>query len=127
MDDACSCAASTASAICFAIGDFSSGLHHAPCAPTDPRLRPVHDQGADIRDSSRPWIARCRWLRDAAPRFALEPRESSGSDARRSGRTLIATSEELRVAGAVDLPHATFADLRGDFVDAETRARRQRH
>ena len=29
---------------------------------------------------------------------------------------------ELRVAGPVDLAHAPFADLRGDFVDAEARA-----
>ncbi len=30
---------------------------------------------------------------------------------------------QLRVCRPVDLSHAAFANLRGDFVDAETRAR----
>ena len=47
----------------------------------------------------------------------------SGSFAKESGRTLSATSRfELRVARAIDLSHAPFADRRGDFVDAETGA-----
>ena len=29
---------------------------------------------------------------------------------------------QLRVARAIHLPHAAFADLRGDFVDAEAGA-----
>ena len=32
---------------------------------------------------------------------------------------------QLRIARAIDLSHAPFADWRGDFVDAETGARRE--
>ena len=32
---------------------------------------------------------------------------------------------QLRIARAIDLSHAAFADRRGDFVDSETRAGRE--
>ena len=61
-------------------------------------------------------------------RFALEPREPVGIGRPEIGQDLDRdVAMELRVAGAIDLPHATFADLRGDFVDAEARARREGH
>jgi hypothetical protein len=34
---------------------------------------------------------------------------------------------EARIRGAIDLPHATHADLGGDLIRAETGARSQRH
>ena len=56
-------------------------------------------------------------------RFALKARESVviGRHCRRQDldRDL---ALQLRVGRPVDLSHAAFANLRGDFVDAETRA-----
>jgi len=53
--------------------------------------------------------------------FALEAREPIvvGGDRRRQdldGDLPL----QLRVGGPIDLPHAPFADLCGDFIDAET-------
>ena len=55
--------------------------------------------------------------------FALEAREPVvvSGDRRRQDLDGDLTLE-LRVGGAIDLPHPAFADLRGDFVDAETGA-----
>jgi hypothetical protein len=57
-----------------------------------------------------------------------EPRQSIGV-ARKGVREDLQRNVaiELRVAGAVDLPHATFADQRGDLVEAETSASGQGH
>ena len=54
---------------------------------------------------------------------AVNRARRSGSLANASGRTLIATSRSSFVSRrAIHLPHAAFADLRGDFVDAEAGA-----
>ena len=61
-------------------------------------------------------------------RFAREPRETVRIEKKGVGQDLQSNvAIQLRIAGAVDLSHATFADQRGDFVDAETGASRQGH
>ena len=69
------------------------------------------------------------WLSAASVCASRVKRASrSGSRAKSSGRTLIATSRlSLRVAGAIDLAHAAGADGGEDLVGAEARARGQRH
>ena len=61
-------------------------------------------------------------------RFAREPRQAIGVVRERSGRTLIATSRSSFVSRArKTCAHAAFANVRGDFVDAETRAGSEAH
>ena len=56
-------------------------------------------------------------------RFAREPREPIGIVRERVGQDLERdVAIQLRVAGAIHLAHAAFADLGGDFVDAEAGA-----
>ena len=56
-------------------------------------------------------------------RFALEPREPFGVVRERVRQELDRdVAIQLRVARSVHLSHAAFADLRGDFVDAEAGA-----
>ena len=56
-------------------------------------------------------------------RFALEPREAIGIAGERVRQDLDRdVAIQLRVARAVDLAHAAFADRRDDFVDAEAGA-----
>ena len=126
----CSCAASSASAICLAIGSASS-------SGIGPRAMPLRQilafdelhheradavglfEAVDVRDVRM--IQRRERLR-----FAREPRERSASLANRSGRTLIATSRfEFRVARAIDLAHAAGPEGREDFVGAEASAEAQ--
>jgi len=58
-------------------------------------------------------------------RLASEARQAIGVDGERVGEDLQRdVAIERRVAGAVDLSHATCADRRGDFINAETRAGR---
>ena len=123
----CSCAASSASAICFAMGSASSiGI-----APARDALRQIvaldefhHERGhapaffepvdgGDVR-----MIQRGQRLG-----FALEARQALGIVRERLGQDLDRdVAVQLRIARAIDLSHAPFADRRGDFVDAETRA-----
>jgi hypothetical protein len=60
--------------------------------------------------------------------FALEPREPIvvSGDRRRQNldRDLAFQSG---IGGPIHLPHPTFADLRGDFVDSEASARSEGH
>jgi len=61
-------------------------------------------------------------------RFALEAREAAW--VRRYGRGQDLDRDlalEIRVGGAIDLPHAAHADLGSDFVGAEARAGGQGH
>ena len=56
-------------------------------------------------------------------RFALKAREPVGVGRERLGQDLDRDgSVQLCIARAIDLPHPAFADRRGDFVDAKTRA-----
>ena len=56
-------------------------------------------------------------------RFALKARESVVIGRQCRGQDLDRDlALQLRVCRPVDLSHAAFANLRGDFVDAETRA-----
>ena len=56
-------------------------------------------------------------------RFALKARESIGIGRQRRGQDLDRDlALQLRVGRPIHLAHAAFADLRGDFVDAETGA-----
>jgi hypothetical protein len=56
-------------------------------------------------------------------RFACEPCEAIGILRKGVGQDLQRhVAIELRVAGPIHLPHAAFADLRGDFVDADAGA-----
>jgi hypothetical protein len=69
------------------------------------------------------------WLNAASVcALAREPRQAIGVAGERVREDLQRdVAIERRIAGAVDLPHAAFADQRRDFVDAETVASRQRH
>ena len=56
-------------------------------------------------------------------RFALEPREPIGIGGERWRQDLDRDlALQLRVGRPIHLPHPAFADLRGDFVDAEAGA-----
>ena len=117
----CSCAASSASAICLAIGSASSiGM-----APRGDPLRQVvaldqlHHEGGHAVGFFQP-VDRgdVRMIqRGEHFRFALESREPIASAATTAGRTLDRDlALQLRVGRAIDLAHAARADLRGDFV-----------
>ena len=55
--------------------------------------------------------------------FALKARQPVGIRRKRRRQDLDGDlTFQLRVRRPIDLPHATFADLRGDFVDAEAGA-----
>ena len=58
------------------------------------------------------------WLSEASTCASRVKRAMrSGSAAKSSGRTLIATSRpSLRVGGAIDLAHAAFTELGGDAI-----------
>ena len=59
-------------------------------------------------------------------RFALEARQPIGVGCERRGEDLDRDlTLQLRVRRAIDLPHSTHAELRGDFVDAEAGAGRE--
>ena len=73
----------------------------------------------------RRWLRCVGWFSGGEHfRFALEPSEPVGVAPRTTrGRILIATSTlQLRISRPIHLPHAAFADLGGDFVDAEAGA-----
>ena len=124
----CSCAASSASAICFAIGNASSsGIASARDALRQVlALDQLHHQRAhaarfleavDVRDVRM--VQRREHLR-----FAREPREPFGivgEGVRQDLERDIAI--ELGVASAIHLAHPAFADRRCDFVHAEARTR----
>ncbi len=59
-------------------------------------------------------------------RFALKARQPIGVSRERRRQDLDGDlTLQLRVGRPIHLPHPAFADLRGDFVDAETGAGRQ--
>ena len=61
-------------------------------------------------------------------RFALEPGQPLAVGRHRVGQDLDGDlSLEVGVGGAIDLAHSAHADLRGNFVRAESSARDQRH
>ena len=124
----CSCAASSASAICFAIGSASSsGIGAARDA-----LRQIlaldefhHERGdaaALLRGRRSP--AMFGWFSDASTSgFALKAREPIVVRGERGRQNLDGDlAFELRVRRAVDLAHAAGADGGDDFIGAETRA-----
>jgi len=74
--------------------------------------------------SSSPWIC-AMWGRLSAASVCasrVKRASRSGSAANASGRTLIATSIQPRVARPIDLAHATSADWGEDLVRAEAGA-----
>ena len=123
----CSCAASSASAICFAMGKRLVERHRA----ARDALRQIvaldefhHERGhapaffeavdgGDVR-----MIQRREHFR-----FALKAREPIGIGRERGRQDLDRDlTFQPRVGRPIHLPHPAFADLRGDFVDAEARA-----
>ena len=122
----CSCAASRASAICFAIGRASS-IGIAPCAIRCERSSP---STSSITSAVTPAALRGRDVRDVRMvqrrehfRFALKACEPIVI--RRDGRRQNLDGDlalQLGVGGPIHLAHAAFANLGGDFVDAEPRA-----
>ena len=127
----CSCAASSASAICFAMGSASSSGNRAArnALRQIVALDEFHHEGVDAArlfesvDRSRC----CGWFSEASVlRFTLEAREAVGVVREGLGQDLDRdVSVQLRIARPIDLPHAPFADLGGDFVDAEAGAGRK--
>ena len=123
----CSCAASSASAICFAIGSASSsGI--APRAMRCDRSSPSTSSITSAVDAVgffEPVDAGdVRMIqRGEHFRFALEARESIGITGQRRRQDLDRDlALQPRVGRPIHLPHAALADLGGDFVDAEARA-----
>ena len=123
----CSCAASSASAICFAIGSASSsGI--GPRAIRCDRSSPSTSSITSARDAARFFEAvdarDVRMIqRREDLRFALEAREAIGIVRERVRQDLDRdVAIQLRVARAIDLAHAACADRGDDFVDAEARA-----
>ena len=127
----CSCAASSASAICFAMGNASSsGI--APramrCDRSSPstssitiaRTPPTLFEAVDVRDV-RVIEGRQRL------RFACEPRQPVGVAGERVGQDLQRdVAIELGIARAEHLAHPAGADAGDDFVDAEARTGSER-
>ena len=123
----CSCAASSASAICLAIGSASS----TGIAPRAMRCDEVvaldefhHQRTHTVRFFEAVDVRDVRMIeRGERLRLACEPGESVGIARERIRQDLQRDiAIELRVAGAIHLAHAAFANLRGDFVDAEANA-----
>ena len=123
----CSCAASSASAICFAIGSASSsGI--APrairCDRSSPSTSSITSavtpsrffepvDGGDVRMIQR----------GEDFRFALKARQPVRISRQRRRQDLDRDlALQLRVRRPIHLAHAAFADLGGDFVDAEAGA-----
>ena len=122
-----SCAASSASAICFAIGSASSTRDRAALES----LREIvafdelHHQGGDAaavfeavdRGDVRMIEGGQRF------RFALKAREPAGIGRERRWQDLDRDlALEARVGRPIHLPHPAFPDRRRDVVDAEARA-----
>ena len=124
----CSCAASSASAICFAIGSASSSGHRSArnalrqILPFDE----LHHQGRVTPSTLFEAVDRgdVRVIeRGERFGFALETREALGVRRERVRQDLDRDlAAERGVGGPPDLPHAAFADGRGDFIDAEATA-----
>ena len=128
----CSCAASSASAICFAIGSASStgiGALRDPVRQRRPLDQLHHEradavpllQAVDLRDVRM--VQRGQVLASRSNRASR-----SGSCAKASGSTLIATCRPRFVSVARShLAHAAHADLGGDLIRAEAGASSQSH
>ena len=123
----CSCAASSASAICFAIGSASSSGMAPRAIRCDEivALDEFHDERGEV------WcLLQSEDLRDVRMVergehfcFALKAREPirvAGDCGRQHLDRDLAF--QVRVGGLIHLAHPTNADLRGDVVDAEARA-----
>ena len=127
----CSCAASSASAICFAIGSASSsGIASARNALRQIlALDQFHHEGVHAVGVFQPVDARRCW--DDSVRRGLPLRaESAPADRGRLRETVGQDLDgdlalQLRVRRPIHLAHPTLADLRGDFVDAEAGAGRE--
>ena len=128
----CSCAASRASAICFAIGSASS----SGIAPRAMRCDKIlafdqfHHQGADaIRFFEPVDVGNVGMVqRREDLRFAREPCEAFRIGGERIGKDLDRdVTIQLRIARAIHLPHSAYADLGRDFVRAEACAGSQGH
>ena len=128
----CSCAASRASAICFAMGSASE-IGIAPLAMTLRERWPFDE----LHDERRRWtglleaVDRCdvRMIEGGKQFcFALEPREPLAVARDRHGQHLDRhRALQVRIDGAIHLTHAADADLRGDFVRTEARAGGEGH
>ena len=127
-----SCAASSASAIWRAIG-MASSIGTAPLAmPVGQRraLDQLEDEGGDglrfleaVDGADVGMVERRQHLR-----FALESRQPVRVGGHRRRQYLDGdVTLQLAVAGAIDLAHAARAQGPDDGVDAEPRARLQRH
>ena len=123
----CSCAASSASAICFAIGNASS----SGIAPLRDALRQIvafdefhHEGGHAPAVFEAVDRGDVRMVQGGEHfRFALKTREPIGIGRERRRQDLDRDlALEFRVGRPIHLPHAAFADRRGDVVDAEARA-----
>ena len=120
----CSCAASSASAICFAMSNASIEWDRSAGGSLRQvlALDELHDEGAhaarfleavNVRD------VRMVQRRERLS-FPCEPGEPFGIVSERVRQDLERdVAIELRVASLIHLSHATFADRRSDFVHAE--------
>ena len=111
----CSWAASSASAICFAMGKASSSRNRPLCDPIRER-RPLDEFEHQRRDAVRIFeavdAADVRMVqRRQDLGLTLEARHAIGIVAEGRGQNLQRNvSTELRVLGAIDLPHAAGAE-----------------
>ena len=122
----CSCAASSASAICFAIGSASS-IRIEPRAIRCDRSSPSTSSITSAVKSGVFETVDRSDVRMVESRehfgFALKTREPVRIAGDRRGEHLDRHRPfQIAVGRAVDFAHAAGADLRGDFVDADTRA-----
>ena len=123
----CSCAASSASAICLAIGSASSSgiAPRAMRSASVLALDQFHDERADaVRFFEAVDGGDVRMVqRGEHPGFALKPREPLRVGGEGLGQDLDRdVAIELRVARAIDLAHAAGAERRQDLVRAEAGA-----
>ena len=111
----CSCAASSASAICFAMGKASDERYRST---RDVRgqilaLDKLHDQCADVTGLLEPVDSRDVRVvqRGQGLGFALEPREAIRVGGERHGENLDRNvAPQLGIARAIDLAHAAGAE-----------------
>ena len=128
----CSCAASSASAICFAIGSASSSRNGAACQPLRQilALDEFHHEGLDAVGILEPVDGRdVRVIQGRKDfRFALEPRHSFRVSRDRLWQDLNGDiAIEPRVACSIDFAHPARAEGGDNLVRTEARSSGQGH
>ena len=128
----CSCAASSASAICFAIGNASAsgiGPFAMRSASVGPSTSSITSASVSVRLLEAVDVRDVRMVQGGEDfGFALESGQALGVGADGLGQDLDGDlALEVGVGGAIDLAHSAGAEGGDDFIRAEARAGSQSH